>query len=246
MVDQATEQSETRRLQPEGDSTLMQLHGVGKSFPAQTSGGGEVCILKGIDLRLERGERIAILGPSGCGKSTLLNLMGSLDRPTAGSIWFEGQDLGGLKERALARVRNKKIGFVFQQHHLLPQCSVLENVLLPTLAFGRSGRAVVQKAEALLARVGLSDHMGHFPGQLSGGECQRVAVVRALINDPVLLLADEPTGALDEENARAIGSLLIQLNEERGVTLVVVTHSRELALAVGSVHVLQHKRLERE
>jgi ABC-type lipoprotein export system ATPase subunit len=231
------------QLQEDGSPVLMELRDVGKRFPS-AGGGEELCILQDINLTLRAGSRLAILGPSGSGKSTLLNLMGSLDRPSSGSILLEGQDLGHLKDQGLARVRNEKIGFVFQQHHLLPQCSVLENVLIPTLAFGRGGETAVQKAKTLLEQVGLQDRMGHFPGQISGGECQRVAVVRALINDPLLLLADEPTGALDEENARGIGELLIRLNEDRGVTLVVVTHSRDLASQVGSVHMLRHKRLE--
>lgn len=193
-----------------------------------------VSVLKGITLTIERGRAIAIVGPSGCGKSTLLNIIGGLDHATSGRVRFDGKDLAGLNDDDLARIRSREIGFVFQMHHLLPQCTVLENVLVPTLAGGeRTGTR--RDAESLLTRVGLADRMSHRPGELSGGQRQRVAVARALINKPRLLLADEPTGSLDQESSLSIAELLAQLNRDDGVTMVVVTHSRELASRMGHV-----------
>jgi ABC-type lipoprotein export system ATPase subunit len=197
-----------------------------------------VSVLKGITLKIEQGNAIAIVGPSGCGKSTLLNIIGGLDHATSGRILLDGRDLARLSDDELARIRNREIGFVFQMHHLLPQCTVLENVLVPTLAEKKRRAAVPAlrgEAESLLARVGLADRMSHRPGELSGGQRQRVAVARALINKPKLLLADEPTGSLDEESSQSIAELLAQLNRDDGVTMVVVTHSRELALRMGHV-----------
>jgi len=205
-------------------------------------------VLDRISLTVDDGESLAIVGPSGCGKSTLLNLIGGLDRPTSGSVTLAGRELGRLPEEALADVRNREIGFVFQQHLLLPQCTVLENVLLPTLASRRSRaerRADADRARTLLARVGLGDRQNHRPAQLSGGESQRAAVVRALINQPRLLLADEPTGSLDAEAARMLGDLLAELNHDEGVTLLVVTHSVELAQRMTQVYRLENGRLER-
>jgi lipoprotein-releasing system ATP-binding protein len=189
-----------------------------------------VPVLEGINLELQAGESAAIIGPSGSGKSTLLNIIGTLDQPTSGSVHLDGQSVSELNEKELAAVRNQKIGFIFQSHHLLPQCSVLENVLVPTLA-GPSGQRAEKKtrAESLLDRVGLRDRLHHLPGQLSGGERQRVAVVRALINQPRLLLADEPTGALDQIAAGQLAELLVQVNAEQNVTLIVVTHAAGLA-----------------
>jgi ABC-type lipoprotein export system ATPase subunit len=195
---------------------------------------GSVSVLKGITLKIEQGGSIVIVGPSGCGKSTLLNIIGGLDHATSGQVLFDGRDLAGLKDDELARIRNREIGFVFQLHHLLPQCTVLENVLVPTLA-GKGHAGTRKEAESLLARVGLADRMSHRPGELSGGQRQRVAVARALINKPRLLLADEPTGSLDEGASQSIAELLAQLNRDDGVTLVVVTHSRELAARIGRV-----------
>ncbi len=194
-------------------------------------------VLRGIDLKIDAGRSLVIVGPSGCGKSTLLNIIGGLDHPTQGRVLFDGRDLATVDDYDLARIRNRDIGFVFQLHHLLPQCTVLENVLVPTLA-GREGlapKAARQRAEALLDRVGLKDHMAHRPGELSGGQRQRVAVARALINEPKLLLADEPTGSLDEATSDGIAELLIRLNRDDGVTLIVVTHSSKLASRVGDV-----------
>lgn len=195
---------------------------------------GSVSVLKGVSLKIERGRAISIVGPSGCGKSTLLNILGGLDHATSGQVLLDGRDLAKLNDDELARIRSREIGFVFQLHHLLPQCTVLENVLVPTLAGGeRTGTR--RDAESLLARVGLADRMSHRPGELSGGQRQRVAVARALINKPKLLLADEPTGSLDEGSSQCIAELLVQLNCDDGVTLVVVTHSRELASRIGCV-----------
>ena len=209
---------------------VMKTYGV----PGDT---GSVSVLKGITLKIEPGRAIVIVGPSGCGKSTLLNIIGGLDHATSGQVLFDGRDLAKLNDDDLAKIRNREIGFVFQLHHLLPQCTVLENVLVPTLA-GRDsapGPALRERAKTLLARVGLADRMSHRPGELSGGQRQRVAVARALINQPKLLLADEPTGSLDEESSRSIADLLAELNRDEGVTLVVVTHSRELASRIGHV-----------
>ena len=185
-------------------------------------------VLCDINFQLADGEAVAIVGPSGSGKSTLLNILGALDRPTQGTALSDGCDLAALTEPELAAIRNRQIGFIFQLHHLLPQCTVLENVLIPTLTM-KATPANRHRAEHLLKRVGLQQRLEHRPGQLSGGECQRVAVVRALINQPKLLLADEPTGSLDHAAATNLGQLLAELNKEEGVALVLVTHSLELA-----------------
>jgi lipoprotein-releasing system ATP-binding protein len=209
---------------------LLKLEKVTKHYVA-AAGGEPVTVLREVDLAIGTGESLAIVGPSGSGKSTLLNLLGTLDQPTSGRVWLDGIDLSTLREDELAAVRNRQMGFIFQSHHLLPQCSVLENVLVPTLAeAGRELRVgASDRARRLLQRVGLEARLHHRPGQLSGGERQRVAVVRALINQPKLLLADEPTGALDRANAHSLGQLLAGLNREEGVTLVVVTHAADLA-----------------
>jgi ABC-type lipoprotein export system ATPase subunit len=202
-------------------------------------------VLNDVSLEVARGESLAIVGPSGSGKSTLLQIIGTLDRPTSGSVALNGQDLSTLGDQQLAAVRNRQIGFVFQSHYLLPQCTVVENVLVPTLACteaaARDGAS--ERAGRLLRRVGLGERMSHRPGELSGGERQRVAVVRALINQPQLLLADEPTGSLDQTSARELGQLLLDLNREEGVTLIVVTHARELARRMGRVLELKEGRL---
>lgn len=217
-----------------GNAALMELEGVGKAY-APPAGGAPVSVLRGIDLRIEAGESVAIVGPSGSGKSTLLNILGTLDRPTEGRVRLDGEDLAALDDEQLACIRSRKIGFVFQSHHLLPQCSVLENVLLPTLVPGLEIGDGEARAKELLERVGLSERIGHRPGALSGGECQRVAVVRALINRPAAVLADEPTGALDGEHADRLADLLVELNRDLGVTLVAVTHAPALAARMGRV-----------
>jgi lipoprotein-releasing system ATP-binding protein len=209
---------------------LLTLTGVTKRYPGQATT-GEPPVLAGIDLEVARGDSLAIVGPSGCGKTTLLNLIGTLDRPEAGQILLEGHDLTRLDAQQLAEVRNRQIGFVFQMHHLLPQCTVLENVLVPTLATANEALrdGAPDRARRLLDRVGLSARLHYRPGQISGGERQRAAVVRALINEPQLLLADEPTGALDRASAETLADLLASLNRETGVTLIAVTHSLELS-----------------
>ena len=223
---------------------LLELNHVSKSYPSP-DGGKAVEVLKPIDLRLAAGEAIAIVGPSGCGKSTLLNLMGALDHPSTGQVRLADRELQGLSEVELAAVRNRTIGFVFQSHHLLPQCTVLENVLLPTLAnpAGRQTPDDVSRAEQLLEWVGLQERRTHRPGQLSGGERQRVAVVRALINRPQLVLADEPTGALDRAAAVRLVELLMELNQRQQAALVLVTHSLELAHRLPRVLELREGRL---
>ncbi len=185
-------------------------------------------MLSGISLKLSRGEAAAVMGPSGSGKSTLLHIIGALDTPTSGTVTLDGADPFELDERALAAFRNEKVGFVFQDHCLLPQCSVLENVLTPTLV-SRSGDDRSERARLLLDQVGLSERLDHRPAELSGGEKQRVALARALINDPVLLLCDEPTGNLDRKASEVVASLLLELHDRQNTILVVVTHSIELA-----------------
>jgi ABC-type lipoprotein export system ATPase subunit len=213
--------------------SLLELSGIVKSFV-----GVEKPVLRGVNLSLAAGEMAAIVGPSGSGKSTLLNIIGTLESPDSGSITLEGTSLIGLDEKALARVRSQKLGMIFQLHHLLPQCTVLENVLIPTLAEGPAQRKepAEPRAKRLLNRVGLGERLAHRPGQLSGGERQRVAVVRALLNEPKLLLADEPTGALDQDSANNLTDLLIELNKEEGVALLVITHSPELAAKLGKTY----------
>jgi len=223
---------------------MIELVDVTKVYGAPGEAGG-VSVLKGISLRIEKGRSIVIVGPSGCGKSTFLNIIGGLDHATAGQVLFDGRNLAELPDDELARIRNREIGFVFQLHHLLPQCTVLENVLVPTLAGsdGASASEMRGRAEMLLERVGLKDRVSHRPGELSGGQRQRVAVARALINEPKLLLADEPTGSLDEETAQSIADLLVELNRDVGVTLIVVTHSQKLAERIGDVMELHGGRL---
>lgn len=222
---------------------MIELNEISKSYPQP--GGGEIPVLREISLKVQAGESLVVTGPSGSGKSTLLNIIGALDRPASGTVRFDGQELSDLTERELARLRNRRIGFVFQLHHLLPQCTVLENVLLPTLPLqGESARAgFAERASMLLEKVGLAERSHHRPGQLSGGECQRVAVARSLINAPALVLADEPTGSLDGENAEQLAELLVDLNKSEGTTLIVVTHSQELAGRMARRFALRDGRL---
>lgn len=226
----------------------LRLERISKSFEGP-DGGVPVGVLAGVDLAVARGESLAIVGPSGSGKSTLLHIAGALERPTSGAVWFEGRDLAALKDAELAALRNQAFGFVFQAHYLLPQCTVFENVLVPTLASARKskapapGESAEARAERLLRRVGLGERLHHRPGQLSGGERQRAAVVRALINRPQVLMADEPTGSLDPASAEDLGGLLAGLNREEGVTLMVVTHAMSLAARMGRVLELRQGRL---
>jgi lipoprotein-releasing system ATP-binding protein len=243
---------------------LLEVVNLSKRYAAAGNADG-VDVLRGINLTAAPGATLAIVGPSGSGKSTLLQIIGTLDRPTSGRVLLDGRDLAGLDEQQVAEVRSRQIGFIFQSHYLLPQCTVWENVLMPTLAKvgqasslsprpkgnegSETGRMPVPpeppepRAERLLKRVGLGERLHHRPGQLSGGERQRVAVVRALINQPQLLLADEPTGALDHASATSLGQLLVELNREEGVTLIVATHALELAQRMGRVLRLADGRL---
>ena len=243
---------------------LLELKDVTKRYAA-SGDANDVNVLAGISLTVAAGETLAIVGPSGSGKSTLLQIIGTLDRATSGEVLLDGKNLADLNDVELAAVRNRQIGFVFQAHYLLPQCTVMENVLVPTLACSRrreeadsttarnekahlvtsatTNETASARAERLLKRVGLGERLHHRPGQLSGGERQRVAVVRALINQPQLLLADEPTGALDHASATALGQLLVELNREESVTLIVVTHALDLAKRMGRVLRLEDGRL---
>ena len=205
---------------------MLHVENLCKSFPTRS---GELEVLRGINLDLAPGDALAVLGPSGSGKSTLLHLLGTLDRPTTGTYRLGDQEPFALSDAALARFRNRHIGFVFQEHYLLPQCSVLENVLIPTLAGGTDREAAEQRARELLGRVGLAERLDHRPAELSGGERQRVAVARAVLLKPTLLLADEPTGNLDRQTARAVGKLLLDVHRAENTMLIVVTHSPELA-----------------
>ncbi len=202
-------------------------------------------VLGGISLSIGKGEALSIVGPSGSGKSTLLNIIGTLDMPTTGIVKFNGNEINNYTENQLAAIRNQKIGFIFQSHHLLPQLNLLENVLLPTIVLeDKSKKKLAQeRALQLLEKVGLADKVQQLPGQLSGGECQRTAVVRALINEPELLLADEPTGSLDKKSADRIGELLSDINKEEGVALIVVTHSISLANKIGNSYNLSEGRI---
>jgi len=219
---------------------LLQLDQISKSYSAP-AGGNKLEVLINIKLNIRQQERIAVVGPSGSGKSTLLNISGTLDRPDSGSLAFNGRDLLQLKETELASFRNNDIGFVFQLHYLLPQCTVLENVLIPTLPQKKNSE---RRALTLLEQVGLKKHIHHRPGELSGGERQRVALVRALINKPQLLLADEPTGSLDADSSQELARLLITLNAEEKMALLIVTHSLELARLMDRILLLKNGRLE--
>lgn len=224
---------------------LLELEHIHKGFgnPGESS---YRPVLDGLSLTVEQGERIAILGPSGSGKTTLLNLIGGLDYPSSGIIRFRGDEITGYSTEQMDRFRNREIGFVFQFHHLLPQCTILENILVPTLAIRDSGEKEerTQRAEGLMKRVGIWEFRNKLPGKLSGGECQRAAVVRAMINAPSLLLADEPTGALDRDNVDRMAGLLLELNRDDGLTLLLVTHSADLARRMGKILELRNGRLQ--
>jgi lipoprotein-releasing system ATP-binding protein len=216
-----------RRLPMETDT--LEVSELSKEYPTRS---GPLSVLRAISFHLTRGDAVAITGPSGSGKSTLLHILGTLEGPTSGSVKLLGRDPFQLTEPEVADFRNHQIGFIFQDHHLLPQCSVLENVLLPTLVSGGDPERSLARAKRLLDRVGLSERLDHRPAELSGGERQRVAVARAHINQPALLLADEPTGNLDRKTAATVGALLRELQTEENTILIVVTHSVELAAAL--------------
>jgi len=224
---------------------LLSLEHINKGFGKQDDSSYRP-VLNDLSLQIEEGERIAILGPSGSGKTTLLNLVGGLDHPDEGNVKFRGEDIFGYSSQQIDQFRNRQIGFVFQFHHLLPQCTLLENVLIPTLVQSdKTSRAEsARRAETLMKRVGIWEFRNKLPGILSGGECQRAAVVRAMINAPSILLADEPTGALDSENVENMAELLLELNQEDGLTLMVVTHSMELARKMGRTLEIHNGKLQ--
>jgi lipoprotein-releasing system ATP-binding protein len=208
----------------------LNVENVAKQYPTRAE---PLVVLRDVSLVLQRGQNVAILGPSGSGKSTLLSIMGALEPPTAGRVVLDGQDPNRLGPRELAAFRNRQIGFVFQDHYLLPQCTVLENVLLPTVAAGTTGPASFDRAKTLLDRVGLGRRLEHRPAELSGGERQRAAIARALVNSPPLVLADEPTGNLDRSTAARVAELLLELQRQEEMMLVVVTHNERLAALMG-------------
>jgi lipoprotein-releasing system ATP-binding protein len=220
---------------------VIEAHDVAKSY--RGGDGGLIRVLDGVDLAVRRGEMVAIVGASGAGKSTLLHVLGALDRPTRGSVLLDGEPLHGRPDEVLAKIRNRKIGFVFQFHHLLREFSALENVMMPLRIAGIDMRQARSRGEELLARVGLSGRMTHRPGELSGGEQQRTAVARALAIDPAVLLADEPSGNLDHANSERLHELFSQLASDLEIAMVVVTHNRALASRADRVLLLEDGRL---
>jgi len=222
---------------------LIKLKNILKSYGSKEEGNLRL-VLDNLSLEINKGDSVAILGPSGSGKTTLLNIIGTMDHPDSGEYSFQGENMADVAEKELDRFRNTQIGFVFQLHHLLPQCTLFENVLIPTLPFDPKKRVEKRNyAVELLKRIGIWEQKNQKPGHLSGGECQRAAVVRALINSPGLLLADEPTGALDGENVNKLADLLLEINKTDGITLVVVTHSLELASKMDKVYELKNGKL---
>ncbi len=219
---------------------LLQLQNITKGY-GEPGTHSYRSVLKNLNFELKQGDKVAIIGPSGSGKTTLLNLIGALDQPESGEILFERKDITGYSKTELATFRNKHLGFVFQLHHLMPQLSLWENVLLPLLPQGNKiSKEQKEWAEYLIKKVGIWEQRNQKPSEMSGGECQRTAVVRALINKPKLILADEPTGALDEENANALTDLLKKLSDEEGVTLITVTHSAVFAEQMDRVFKLKN------
>jgi lipoprotein-releasing system ATP-binding protein len=220
---------------------LLEVANLSKEYPTPQGG---LSILEDVSLSLTRGESVAIMGPSGSGKSTLLYILGALEPPSAGSVRLDGQDPFQLKERELAAFRNQEIGFIFQDHCLLPQCSVIENVLTPTLVAKADDQEAETRARSLLEQVGLAGRIEHRPAELSGGEKQRVALARALVMRPLLLLCDEPTGNLDHKSADVVASLLLELHRQQETILIVVTHSAELAARFPVRYELLERRLK--
>ncbi|HET6304670.1 MAG TPA: ABC transporter ATP-binding protein [Myxococcota bacterium] len=221
-------------------SDLLRVEGVSKSF---RTGEGTIEVLRGAELCVREGERVAIVGQSGVGKSTLLHILGAIDHPSSGSVRFRGEDVFAKPSDELARFRNTSLGFVFQFHHLLPEFSALENVMMPGLLRGAEPARMRERAAAMLDEVGLAERLHHPIGKLSGGERQRVAVARALVLDPPLVLADEPTGNLDPATGDRVSDLLLRMNETRGTALVVVTHNESLARRLGRIATLVDGRL---
>jgi lipoprotein-releasing system ATP-binding protein len=210
---------------------MIDLQGITKSF-------GSLQVLKGIDLHIDRGEVVSIVGPSGAGKTTLLQIIGTLDRPDAGSLCVDGVDVSALSAKKLADFRNRHIGFVFQFHQLLPEFTALENIMIPAYIAGTSQKAAKQRAQELLQFMGLSDRASHKPSELSGGEKQRIAVARALVNNPAVILADEPSGSLDSKNKQELHQLFFDLRDQFGQTFVIVTHDETLAtLTDRTIHI---------
>ncbi len=226
-----------------GKDTVLEAKGVFRSFQ---TGSVILDVLKGVDLEVHQGEIIALIGPSGSGKSTLLHILGALDRPDKGSVDLDSIEVFSLNDKELAHLRNRTVGFVFQFHHLLPEFSALENVMMPKLIAGEGIRNIENKAMELLDEVGLKDRRGHKPGELSGGEQQRVAVARALINDPRIVIADEPSGNLDRNTAESLHNLILDLNRNRNQTFVLATHNTELAQRAHRIFKLKDGRVEQE
>ena len=223
------------------DAPLIQVNGLSKRFE---TGDGSIEVLRGLDLEIHAGDRVAIMGQSGVGKSTLLYILGTLDHPTNGEVLFRGETVFEKSAEDLARLRNEFVGFVFQFHHLLPEFTALENVMMPGLLQKRDFEEMRERGAKILAEVGLDHRLAHKVGKLSGGERQRVAVARALVLDPPLVLADEPTGNLDPETGGQVARLLLEVNRNHGTTLVVVTHSARMAEQLGRTLVLTEGRLE--
>ncbi|MDH5683840.1 MAG: ABC transporter ATP-binding protein [candidate division WOR-3 bacterium] len=230
----------SRPCVPERDSPVIQAQNIWKTFEL---GPERLEVLKGIDLIINSGEMVGLLGPSGSGKSTLLNILGTLDRPTAGSVILDSTALFDYSDVALSEIRNKKLGFVFQFHHLLPEFTVLENTIMPLLIAGLPTRAAVAKGMKVLGDINFLHRLRHKPAELSGGEKQKVAVARALVNEPLIILADEPTGNLDRSSSEMLLSLLKQLNETKGVTMLIVTHNEMVANFVHKRYYLRDGKL---
>ena len=223
---------------------VLQCTGIHKEFPSE-SGNGVLRILQGVDLQVKKAEIVSIVGSSGSGKSTLLHILGGLDHPTSGDVFWQNQSIYQYNKDQLADLRNKKVGFVFQFHHLLPEFTAIENVMMPALIQNQPASKAEKRAAELLERFGMSERLNHRPSQLSGGEQQRVSMARALTNNPSIILADEPTGNLDEKNTESILSLLFQLREMENVSIVLITHEKEIATRCDIVYSLHKGTLSR-